>query len=245
MWTVPNLLHIYPRCRFLVDCSGAGFDSLPTLPNATDCVMMENNPGIGAAWAAESLTDETRKHRFRNAFPQRLKLLDIFGLALGDLPPGTFAGYTELRVLTLEGNKLKHLHPGLFQDMPQLQYLDLSGNQVGREHGDPLEWAAHELMANRIESVPRSIFSANADLRYLNLSSNRISSLDIECFATNVELRLLALWGNPLYPELRFHDAAVYKPLQKLHSLSFGVHEEDMTLHAEWFVDGGQLEQEL
>ncbi|XP_019412536.1 PREDICTED: leucine-rich alpha-2-glycoprotein [Crocodylus porosus] len=148
-----------------------------------------------------------------------LRVLDLTGNLLEDLPPETFCASRLLRHLVLGGNRLGRLQPSWFQSLGALQWLDVSGNQLRKLPSHcflPLRaLQSLDLSHNFLSSLPPTALQGLAQLERLNLEGNGLQVLAEETFQPTRGLRYLFLQNNSLSA---LPDAALV-PLDQLDTL--------------------------
>jgi len=192
-------------CNLLVDCEDSGLTAVPTIPKATDCLIMRHNPLIGKlpAGALEAQLAPVSA---------QLRLLDLHGCRLGQLRVGMFRPFTELRWLGLEGNNLETLHEDIFRPLTQLTVLQLTGPYDAAMGGtcwplDKISAAnkeycdAHIAAGNKLGLLPPSIFQGLDSLRVLMLHHNKLTLLPPTTFQSTPGLMVLKLLDNEQWYE--------------------------------------------
>ncbi len=109
--------------------------------------------------------------------------LYLDGNDLTTLPPGIFAGLTNLQELWLGSNQLANLPPGIFAGLTNLQILSLNGNKLAM--------------------LPPDIFAGLTNLQELWLDENQLTTLPHGIFADLTNLKILSLFDNQLPPEVQ------------------------------------------
>ncbi|XP_019368962.1 PREDICTED: leucine-rich alpha-2-glycoprotein [Gavialis gangeticus] len=148
-----------------------------------------------------------------------LRVLDLTGNLLEDLPPKIFCASRLLQHLVLEGNRLGRVQPSWFRSLGALQWLDISGNQL-QKLPPHCFLALHALQSldlshNFLSSLPAAALEGLAQLERLNLEGNRLQVLAEDTFHPTCGLRYLFLQNNSLSA---LPDAALL-PLRRLDTL--------------------------
>ena len=122
---------------------------------------------------------------------------------LATLPPGLFAGLTQLRQLDLGGVGLTELAPGTFGDVGStLRWLHLTGNRLEALPAGTFDGATElltlDLSDNRLVELEAGAFDGAMGLSNLNLSDNRLAALAPGLFGSLASLDVLKLHGNRL-----------------------------------------------
>ena len=117
------------------------------------------------------------------ASQKSLRVLIVSGNRISSLEDGAFLGLESLRTLSLSGNKIRSLPPKAFSSLKFLEKLDLSHNDLTPELIHPNVFdsrgiSSHlrnlDLSHNRINFIPKKLFSRLKNLSSLNLGFNSI-----------------------------------------------------------------------
>ena len=131
----------------------------------------------------------------------RLRLLELSGTALSELPPGLFAGLPRLELLKLQGNELERVPREVLAGVPKLVTLDLGDNRIAALEPGNFRGLGRlrrlRLHGNRLRTLPADAFEGLHGLVVLELEENRLEALPAGAFGLP-ELGVLLLHGNRL-----------------------------------------------
>ena len=122
---------------------------------------------------------------------------------LSTLPPGLFAGLSQLAHLDLGGVELIELRPGVFREVGStLRHLELNYNRLEALPAGTFDGATGlltlDLSDNRLVELEAGVFDGATDLSNLNLRDNRLTALAPGLFENLAYLDVLKLHGNRL-----------------------------------------------
>lgn len=133
----------------------------------------------------------------------QLAFLDLTGVGLTELQPGAFRDIgSTLRWLYLEDNRLEALPVGVFDGAAGLWRLQLNGNRLATLAAGTFDGATVlvwlDLSDNRLAALPPGLFENLLQLEHIRLHDNRLAALPPELFEDLAYLDVLMLHGNGL-----------------------------------------------
>ncbi len=131
-----------------------------------------------------------------------LTQLNMNGNGLTTLPPGIFAGLTNLQRLLLDNNQLATLPAGIFGGLTNLEFLSLHRNQLATLpagiFGGLTNLQLLLLGDNQLANLPPDIFAGLTNLQKLELDENQLATLPPDIFTGLTNLQKLWLSHNQL-----------------------------------------------
>ncbi|CAK9088284.1 unnamed protein product [Durusdinium trenchii] len=130
----------------------------------------------------------------------RVQKLVLYYDRITELPEELFEGtWSHLKVLELHGNKIKELPPKVFHHTPHLETLDLYDNQLSAlpegVFAELPKLKELTLDYNQLQKLPPKEFQGLASLEKLSLSETGLTELPDELFQNLTKLRALNFGG--------------------------------------------------
>lgn len=122
----------------------------------------------------------------------KIKVLNLNGCGIKELPEDVFQNATGLRELYLGGNHIKEIRSNTFSSLVNLESIDFDGNRLGALpegiFDKNVELESLSLMNSGVTSVPASMLKNLSALKYLYLQENSITEIADEFFTGSKNL---------------------------------------------------------
>ncbi|MDO5095366.1 MAG: NEAT domain-containing protein, partial [Peptostreptococcaceae bacterium] len=132
----------------------------------------------------------------------KVKVLNINGSKIKDLPQDVFQNATGLQAIYLGGNEIREIKPGTFDKLVNLDYIDFDGNRLGALpegiFDKNVELESVSFMNSGVTSVPAGMLRNLSSLKYLYLQENSLTEIPDEFFAGSKNLVEAHLHHNKL-----------------------------------------------